>query len=523
MIALASTKWNIQWAVACAFGVYLALWIVLTVVIFIFFFLRFHLTKGALSHFPRPANTSQLALFDMFNVGGIDRALDSLRNDDGTFPKCTYNGAYFDGSHAVSICDADAIQKVMKTEVDAFPKFPPIYDTYASWVGNGLVFSKGALWKKQRTLLNNMFQFQRLTNHCHSMASCIQKFIDSLPERDECKHVDHPGVLLHSHEEFKDLTLRIIIECSFGGDIDGRKVSKLFVEWTESQSVQLMIQTFFGPTLSHFFPVPWKLIGLRSMFDIKDELDALTLESIRRKRASWSAEGSQCDLLSEMFLAEERSGEQISDVQIQAEMFVFLLAGSDTSSSTLAFAMQCIAEHKEVQSRIHEEVDAIPELKDRTLPITNDILKHLPYTRAVLHEVLRQFPIVPYLERLATESCELVPGLHIPAGTVVLMWFRAVANDPTYWKDPTKFDPLRFLRGSGATPEKHHPFAYNPFSAGPRNCIGRNFALQELILVVAMLAAKYEFTLVKKGVPTFETTMVCHGGEVRLTDRGSSK
>lgn len=520
-IAICSTQWPVYWAIPYALGFYFIFWLILSMAMFGYYFVRFHITKNSYAHIPLAKNPSVLSLFGLFNRGGVEKIINDFQNEDGSFPPCFYHGVYTDGSHVVSLCDADAIKQVL-TKVDAFPKFPPVYDTLATWIGDGLVTAKGAIWKKQRSLLTEMFHFKRLKSYLPTMHCCTSEFMQTLLQRPECKD-EKPGILLHAHQEFKDLTLGVIVECAFGGDIDRSKVTALFDEWNKSIEVAFAVYMFYGNTVAPYLPIPWSLLGMRSMLSIKEEIDRIALDAIRRKRASWSKQSSeqsgQSDLVSEMFRAEEQSGQKISDAQIQAEVFTFLLAGTETSSNCLAFTMQCIAEHPEVQARIQAEVDALPEFKSQDASVfTSELIKKLPYTRATLEETLRRYPIVPYLERQVKQATTLA-GTHIPAGTTVLLWFYAASNDEKQWSAAAEFKPDRFMQ---ETKERRHAFAYTPFSAGKRNCIGRNFALQELSLVVAMMLHKYDVTLVQKGIMSFETTVICDGGVVRLTERERS-
>lgn len=172
------------------------------------------------------------------------------------------------------------------------------------------------------------------------------------------------------------------------------------------------------------------------------------------------------------------SGRSLSPAEVRSELFVFLLAGHDTTSTTLTYALWALGRDQWMQDRVAAEVRG---LGDR--PLTVDDVPQLPYTVQVLHEALRLCPPAPVVGRLAMSDV-VVDGFRIPRGTNVMVGCYALHRDPTLWEEPELFDPDRFSRERS---EGRSRWQYLPFGAGPRSCIGDHFAMLEATLGIASI------------------------------------
>jgi cytochrome P450 len=192
------------------------------------------------------------------------------------------------------------------------------------------------------------------------------------------------------------------------------------------------------------------------------------------------------------------------------EVMTLFFAGHETTASALAWSWWLISEHPEVEARVHDEVDRV--LAGR-VPNWDD-LPQLQYTKQVLQESMRVRPPVPVYARVSVEEDEIA-GYRIPPDTMVMISPYVTHRLPEFWPDPERFDPDRFALGRI---QERPRFAYVPFAAGPRLCMGRNFALMEGTFVIAMVAQRYRLKLVP-GHPIEMKTMATmrprHG--VRMT------
>lgn len=174
-------------------------------------------------------------------------------------------------------------------------------------------------------------------------------------------------------------------------------------------------------------------------------------------------------------LAAESKGE-ITAAGIEAEVATFMFAGHDTTSLALTYIFLLLAHHPKVQQGVYEEMAQIQD-QNEGAPLSQAAYNDMKYTERVIKECLRLYPPVPFVSRVLTEDINIETGQMVPKGTECHLYIFELHRDPEQFPDPETFDPDRFL------PEevhKRHPFAYLPFSCGPRNCIGQRFAMLEL-------------------------------------------
>lgn len=186
-----------------------------------------------------------------------------------------------------------------------------------------------------------------------------------------------------------------------------------------------------------------------------------------------------------MLLCASSDGQNLSFEDIREEVDTFMFEGHDTTAAAMNWATHLIGANPEVQDKLHEELDRVFGDSDR--PATMNDLKELKYLECCIKEALRLYPSVPFFGRCLTEDADF-GDYHAPKGSTGLVVTMLLHKDPKYFPDPEKFDPDRFLQDTAV---KRHPFAYVPFSAGPRNCIGQKFALLEEKVIVSSLFRKY--------------------------------
>ncbi|XP_071494007.1 cytochrome P450 3A8-like [Diadema antillarum] len=181
-----------------------------------------------------------------------------------------------------------------------------------------------------------------------------------------------------------------------------------------------------------------------------------------------------------------RSKIKLTDSEIIAQAIIFFVAGYDTTGSLLIYSSYLLALHPDVQEKLITEIDEL-------LPSSNDVdyttVSKLSYLDNVICETLRCFPPVVLLDRVCNETFTY-NGVTVERGTQVVIPMYAIHHDPELWPEPEKFDPDRFTKERR---EKRHPFAWIPFGAGPRNCIGMRFALMEAKVALVRVLQKYRF------------------------------
>ena len=212
-------------------------------------------------------------------------------------------------------------------------------------------------------------------------------------------------------------------------------------------------------------------------------------EDIIKSRRQQGLTGRK-DLLHLMMTANEETTvegvSKLSDEEIIAQSIVFLLAGYETSSNTLSFTLYHLAVNPDVQDKLRKEI--IEAMESNAKKPLYDVAQSIEYLDCVIMESQRLCPPVSQVNRECSEDYDL-NGIHIPAGTEILIPIYALHHDPDAWQDPEKFDPERFR---GPAKEARHAFQFLPFGAGPRNCIGMRFALMEIKIALVRILTKYK-------------------------------
>jgi cytochrome P450 len=338
-------------------------------------------------------------------------------------------------------------------------------------LGDGLLTSDGDLWASQRGLLQRAFRRTRLDGY----AQAIVERADQVSTR--WARYRGTGTTVDAAGEMLRLTLEILGATLLPGDL-GAYAGAITADMDRVAHAAMRRMTAVV-RLPLSLPTPANLRLRRAVARL--ELRAEELLDHARPRAA----GRQ-DLLS-LLLAPPDGLPAVSSRQVRDEVLTFLLAGHETTAATLAWTWYLLARHPHVERRLHAELDAV--LGER-LP-TLEELPALTYTRAVLEEVLRLYPPVWLIPRKAVAD-DVVGGYAIPAGAEVLLSVYTLHRHSQYWPEPDRFAPERFL---GVAPGSRHPFAYLPFGAGARSCLGSHFGLMEATLVVAVLARRYRLRL----------------------------
>ncbi|KAK7869159.1 hypothetical protein R5R35_006616 [Gryllus longicercus] len=217
----------------------------------------------------------------------------------------------------------------------------------------------------------------------------------------------------------------------------------------------------------------------------------------------------------DMLLQYNEDGGKLTLEDIREEVDTFMFEGHDTTSSGLSFCLWSLAEHPDCQQKVYEELFEIFGDTERE-PTTEDLTK-MKYLECVIKESLRLYPSVPFFLRELNEDVK-IEGINIVAGTTVLLAPAIMHKNPKYFPHPEKFDPERF---TAENVRGRHPYAYVPFSAGPRNCIGQKFAMMEIKALISKVLRNYKLIGVGRK-PTFSYEMILKTSEglyVKLENR----
>ena len=248
----------------------------------------------------------------------------------------------------------------------------------------------------------------------------------------------------------------------------------------------------------------WPTRGQRKARAASTSLHALAAEILRACRADPTRDAPLVRAL--MQTTDPQTGRPLSDRAICDELVLFLLAGHDTTSTVLTYALWAWGHRPDLQQRVAAEAEA---LGDRRL--THEDVPRLRYTMQVLHEALRLCPPAPAVGRTMMADIE-VDGYRLPAGTVAIVAIYAMHRDPALWEDPPRFDPDRF------SPERskgRDRWQYLPFGGGPRGCMGDHFAMLEASLALATILRRAKICSLSGDFPTVTPLTMIAAAPVR--------
>jgi cytochrome P450 len=392
--------------------------------------------------------------------------------------------------------DPELIREVLVTKARSFHKDRGIRMA-KHLLGEGLLSSEDEFHKRQRRLSQPAFHRERIAAYGEQMARLAQRGMDRWRN----------GATVDITREMMRITLTIAAKTLFNTEVEA-EAEELGESLTQAMEM-------FAPGLLPIIEVLKNLpLPMTRRFDAaKARLDRTVYRMIEERRRNPIDHG---DVLTMLLLAQDTEGDggRMSDEQLRDEAMTIFLAGHETTANALAWTIYLLSQHPEVEARLHAEVDAV--LHGRT-PGSSD-MKRLTYTERVFRESMRLYPPAWGMGRVSHEPVEL-GGVLIPAGQTILVSQWVMHRDPEYFPDPLRFDPDRWLPERCAALPK---FAYFPFGAGPRMCIGEGFAWMEGVLVLATFAQQWRFQLVP-GHPVIPQPRITlrpkHGIKVKLFRR----
>uniref|UniRef100_A0A8C5EHE8 aromatase n=1 Tax=Gouania willdenowi TaxID=441366 RepID=A0A8C5EHE8_GOUWI len=354
--------------------------------------------------------------------------------------------------------------------------------------GKGLLLSEGKRWFRHRRLLTPGFHYDILKPYIKLTAESTEVMLD------KWQKYAHTGKSFELFEHVSLMTLDTILKCAFNCrsncQTEGSTNAYIKAVYELSFLSSKRSRTFFYHNDLIFNLSPH---GFRYRNACK-VAHSHTEEVIRKRREALKDDTKKqstqskrhLDFLDILLSAKDEHQHSLSDADIRAEVDTFMFEGHDTTASGLSFILYSLACHPEHQNKCRDEILTALEGKDT---MEWDDLSKIPYTTMCIKESLRLYPPVPGISRTLTKPMTFVDGRTLPAGFVVTAAIYSVHRNETVWENPNEFNPLRFLPENVS---KRSPHAFVPFAAGPRNCIGQNFAMNELKVAVALTLKRYQ-------------------------------
>jgi cytochrome P450 len=407
---------------------------------------------------PHPNRAAPPEVVPGFDIGATDDSLDRMVELFALHGDTYRLYAPARDCETLVIHAPEDVRRVLVTNRRNYVKGPG-FDRVRILLGDGLITSDGDLWARQRAMMQPMFHRRVIAQFAESIATAN----DALLARWEAS-ADR-GEPVNVTEDTSTMTLDIVLRAILGRDLD-----RLIAE-TGSNPFDLVVQD--------------QSRDLRFAYRFRS-LYRLVAELIERRRRE--AE-EHFDFIAMMMAARDpATGAPMTDREMIDEIMTLVVAGHETTATGLNWTWYLLSQHPEAEARLHAEFDAAPERHPLDLAASGE----LPWARAVVDEALRLYPPVWVFTRNALEA-DTLGGFPVAAGTDIMLPTYVIHRHPRYWHDPEAFRPERFApggEGQGAS------FAYIPFGAGPRRCLGDNFAIYESLAHLSRIARRFRLRMV---------------------------
>ena len=338
-------------------------------------------------------------------------------------------------------------------------------------IGNGLVMAEGESHRRQRRLMQPAFHRAEIARYLDTMRDVALPRISAWP----------PGETLAFDRELRSITLTVLTRTLLSSGIGSEAVDEI------ERLLRVLLSELLARGIAANVPglgwVPTR--SNRRFAAARRRLDTLLTDIIDGYQTTGTDHGDLISIL--MRASDDETGTGMTSRQLRDEATTLVIAGSETTGNTIAWACYLLARHPQVQERLQQEVDQVLAGADASY----EALGALPYTRAVITEALRLYSPVWILPRRATADVEL-GGHLLPAGSRIVFSPYALNRDARIHRDPDQFDPGRWSADYTRTDMRATFF---PFGQGIRNCIGEGFAWAEAMLLLSAIAGRWHLRL----------------------------
>ncbi|XP_019875047.2 cytochrome P450 4d2-like [Aethina tumida] len=389
----------------------------------------------------------------------------------------------------VLITNPDDVEKILSSQIHLTKS--STFDLLKVWLGEGVLVQGGSVWKKTRRMLTPSFHFKILENFMTTFNQSSTNLVKKLDEVAGKPSVDiYKLVTLH--------TLDVICETSMGFKLNALDESSEneYVKWNSKMLKLLSERVFSVWKMNEFLFTTFASSRdvYRKAIEVTQNLSRTVIQNRLKKLEE---EGGKINLPEDEIGIKSKvalidtlvnPANNLTPEQIRSEIDTFMFAGHDTTASSISFTLYEIARHPDIQQKLYEEIVSVIGLDD--VEMTTSQLHDLKYMEMVIKESLRVHSPIIMVERCLTEPFE-IGNITYPTGTILTPFLYAMHMDKNLYPDPYKFDPERFSPDNCA---KRHKFAFVPFSAGPRNCIGQRYAIFEMKTTILKILQNFELS-----------------------------
>jgi len=372
---------------------------------------------------------------------------------------------------AIVTTNPAVIQHVLKTNAENYQKSEIQVKRMGHFLGKGLLTTHGEAWRTQRRLIQKGFDRKQL----EALSSIMQGSLDE-SLRDFDAQVSAGPVDIYPH--LMKMTFAMVAKSLFGARLKDEDID--LVSHTICTVQEFIVRQTLQPYLNPWFSVSGEL---RRHEDMRTRADGILLEYIKTRRHQASGH----DLLQTLMDARYTDGEGMSDELVLSESMQLLVAGHETSSNALSWLLYLLSSRPDCLEKMRQEFDSV--LGDE--PLSHTHVPRFEFATQIIQEALRLYPPFWMVDRMAVAD-DRAGDFAIPRGSTVIVFVYGAHHAPRYWEDPERFDPERFTK---ANDKLQTPFTYLPFGAGPRGCIGGNYAMLQILMILSTILRKYDFEL----------------------------
>jgi cytochrome P450 len=339
------------------------------------------------------------------------------------------------------------------------------------FLGKGLLTTHGEPWRTQRRLIQKGFDRKQL----EALSSIMQ---DSLAEslKGFDAQVRSGSVDIYPH--LMKITFSMVARSLFGAKLKGEDID--LVSHTIGTVQEFIVRQTLQPYMNPWFAVSG---DLRKHEQMRASADSILMAYIKQRRNQEPGH----DLLQTLMDARYSDGEGMSDELVLSESMQLLVAGHETSSNALSWMFYLLSTRPDCLEKVRQEFDSV--LGDAPLNYTD--VPRFEFVTQVIQEALRLYPPFWMVDRMAVAD-DRVGDIAIPSGSTVIVYVYGAHHAPRHWQNPEDFDTERFTK---ANERLRTPFTYLPFGAGPRGCIGGNYAMLQILMILRDLVRTYDFQL----------------------------
>ncbi|KAM7343736.1 cytochrome P450 6a2-like [Cochliomyia hominivorax] len=404
--------------------------------------------------------------------------------------KALFGGFFLSFRKAVVLLDLDLIKHVLITDFNDFAARGNYYNVKDDPLSGHLFNLDGPKWKQMRAKLTPTFTSGKMKFMFPCVVEVGQRFVEVLKQLTENDKTDEG---LEIRELLARFTTDVIGSCAFGLECNSLKDPNTQFRVMGKKAFTTRRHGRLLVSFSQAYPNLARALGIAlSPRDVTDFMMNVVKQTVEYRERENVQKNDFMNLLIELKNRNDTEGLTIEEIAAQA--FVFFLAGFETSSSTMGFALYEMAVNQDMQKKAREEINDV--MKKYNNELTYEGIKELKYLQQILYETMRKYSIAALTMRKALTDYKVPNSSYvIEKGMIVVVPIDAIHHDPNIYPNPSEFKPERFTPDEIA---KRHSMAWLPFGEGPRNCIGLRFGKMQAMIGLALLMKNFNFTLTPK-------------------------